>query len=80
MIATLAKPTLSQRVLCPQRTAVAPGLRTSVVMRFQPIENKRPASAVDKDQLDQAIHKGKDTDTKLSAEEIDSVSGVQCSC
>ena len=76
MIATMAKPTLSQRVLSSKRAAVAPGPRTSVVMRFQPIENKRPASAVDKDQLDQATHKGKDTDTKLSAEEIDSVSGM----
>jgi len=55
----------------PARPALA-GQRSSVIVRFQ--ENKRPASAADVDSMDEKLHTGKPTDTKLSPEEIDSVS------
>jgi hypothetical protein len=48
------------------------GRRSAVVMRFK--ENERPASAADVDSMDEKLHKGKPTDTKLTPEEIDSVS------
>lgn len=75
MIAMKASPAVAvQRGLrraLPARPALA-GQRSSVIVRFQ--ENKRPASAADVDSMEEKLHKGKPTDTKLSPEEIDSVS------
>lgn len=56
--------------------ALPPLRRGGVVMRFK--ENERPASASDVDNMEEKLHKGKPTDTKLSPEEIDSVSDGCC--
>jgi hypothetical protein len=53
-----------------------PAQRSSIIMRFR--ENKRPASAADVDSMEEKLHTGKPTDTKLTPEEIDSVSTVHC--
>lgn len=87
MLASAAKPTTllstqqQQRDLL-RRPSSSPlalppfGRRSGVVMRFK--ENERPASASDVDNMDEKLHKGKATDTKLSPEEIDSVSDGCC--
>lgn len=77
MIATKAAPlAVAQRGLrtaLPARPATAAvAQRRGVIAFFK--ENERPASASDVDQMEQKLHKGKETDTKLSPEEIDSVS------
>lgn len=43
-------------------------------MRFR--EKERPASGVDVDKMEEKLHTGKPTDTKLTPEEIDSVGGA----
>lgn len=60
------------RTALPARPATAAAQRKGVIAFFK--ENERPASASDVDQMEAKLHKGKETDTKLSPEEIDSVS------
>lgn len=65
----------SAAVFRTQRTAPSLPLRSrssSVIRRFR--ENERPASAADVDSMEEKLHTGKETDTKLTPEQIDSVS------
>lgn len=61
------------RTALPLRSAAAGQQRSSVIMRFR--EEKSPVSASDVDNMEEKLHTGKKTDTNLSPEEIDSVSG-----
>jgi hypothetical protein len=73
MIATQSAPmSVARRGLRLQACVGVPAQRSSVIMRFR--EDKRPASAADVDSMEEKLHTGKPTDTKLSPEEIDSVS------
>ena len=77
MIATqTASAVVGQRCLRPALPRPAISARRNVMVHFR--ENKRPASAADVDSMEEKLHTGKETDTKLSPEEIDSVSYAPC--